>query len=203
MKNGTYWTDDKLYDLWVNIGVELMGGIITSILFLLILKALRPKIQISPKIAYEDITDENGNPKRNYTLKFYNKDRFFKCENVRIQLIVCRTFTAPGGKNLEVKQVKIKGSEVWSMEPFWNTKKKKKKGNDQNAMFAKLVLVDEDLDALWKEDHVFLTLKVSAKNSFSGFSKIFSEDYNHKASTVQKGVFRFGSSFDIVKPDSD
>ena len=53
---------------------------------------------------------------------------------------------------------------------------------------------EADLDKLWTKDTHSLKVVISARHTFSGFSRIYTKEYFSKEHTIHRGKFEFGKS---------
>lgn len=67
---------------------------------------------------------------------------------------------------------------------------------DINGEYAFQFICTDELEELWKENNN-VELRVKAKHSFSGFSKIKARRYYVFNNSVKKGSFKFGNTMEI------
>ncbi len=195
----SYWESFDWIGFWINIGIALVGGLFTSVFFLLLFWKLRPTLKISKNIVR--YTDSTG--KDIYQIKFYNQSRF-NAVDLKMELHICRPVSAPGGQNLEMKELELEDKDMWYLSNFEDVvgkRKRNKKVKSQYASFAKLVSITEkDFEKLWRSNESsYLSFKVSARHGFSGFHRVVRQSYHDVHSSLQEGKFKNGNTFDIAK----
>lgn len=180
-------------DIIVHLGIEIVVGLLVSFLFLrYILYYLRPRIQISPQIAYND---EDG--VRTYWFKIVNHSRYegFDLEfNVEV---ITMEAAGQNGFNLKIVQhVELNKKEFSSIAGFQSNKQIKKRKTTAPHCFQ--VRTIENLHQILNDHGNFIRLHVSLKHGLSGISKSFEQQYAYN-SPIHKGVFAFGNQYDVVK----
>ena len=149
------------------------ASLLSTIVFAYILFGLlKPKIEISDSIAYQD----DGN-KKIYKIKFYNKS-MFKAFDVKYELLSCRESEAT--KNTEGVNVKITNVRLVNSEFLFVSKyKSSKKGRYANNCV--LVTVKEsDLKSLVSKENSYLEFRITLKHGFSNLSNTFTKNTEQK-----------------------
>ena len=179
--------------------VELFGGIMLSIMGLLLIWFLFPNVKIAPKIAYK--TKEGKNI---YNIKVINKSYLFQLVDINFELTMLKPKSTPKGMNLAIKKIHLVSDHVWFLSRRqgainrWFSK-------DLYATYAIVVTISSDFDLKkeWQdnsENGTCFDLKVIAKNNFSGITSITHEKFNHH-SCIKKGEYCHGNSLDIENCD--
>jgi len=165
--------------------LSLLVGIVTSILFLLILSRYRPIIEISQNIAkrYEKDIDKNV-----YSIKVINKTKY-PIVDVRVELILKTPVQTANGEVWRVRKIPLRIDSLLSLQKF--------NKNDDNARFAYRFATESDVDIIWKDEHQKITFRIFAKHSLSGFGGFFEIDYGLKRVSIIEGIFSKGNNFDI------
>ena len=97
----------------------------------------------------------------------------------------------PGGTVQVVMEVKLIEGNPLEIPGFYR--------KDKGATFTYRFTTNENLESIWKDDaHSYMRFRIFATDSFSGFGKVFRQDYYTKRNTIQEGHFEFGDSFKIV-----
>ncbi|NOX37708.1 MAG: hypothetical protein GXO78_09245 [Calditrichaeota bacterium] len=166
--------------------IGIFSSLIASFTFIFFLARLRPRIEISSKIAKR--IGENQNPE--YRIKIINRTPR-SIINIKAQLHLMAPVSTPGGIIMTSKEIKLKRDEIMEISRF-NKK-------DPLAGYAFRFVTFENIDEIWQDDtHFFLRFRIHATDSFSGFSRVFVKDYHKKRSSIKEGEFEFGNS---LNPD--
>ena len=182
---------DFLYDPYIT---ELSGGIMLSIMGLLLIWFLRPKVKISPEIAII-----NDNEKKIYKIKIINKSYIFQLVDIKFELTMLKPKSSPNGMNIAIKKVDLVSDHLWFLSRRQGMLNKIF-ANDTYATYA-IVITVKDFNILeeWKkEESSFFDLKVIAKNNFSGITSIIHQKFNHITS-IKQGEYCHGNSLEIKK----
>ena len=182
------------------ISIRVLCGLISSIIFLIIIFSLRPKIKIAPEIC--KTLDKDSNTFK-YFIKIINSSKFFKVIDINAELTRMIPSPSPkckensdkkkvGGNNLRLQKLILKHNHVWYL-----TKKSKK---SEHATYAYIFMVTENVEQTWENDKGdFLHFKIVARHGFSGFPKVITRHYIDKGSCIIEGRYAFGNTFDIIK----
>jgi hypothetical protein len=167
-----------------------ISSYISSYLFLKrFVNAKRPEIEISPQIAYHLNKKDNC---RYHYFKFVNKtdaDIF----DVSCELTFMKAINGVDGQNLV-------GDDVQLNDDFFSQINQKRR-DDVNSQHAYWIFTKTDVASMWEEqgNHSFLRLKIIAKHSLTGLSKVFYKDF-FKANVIIPGEFRQGDDLTVC-PD--
>jgi hypothetical protein len=177
-----------------NYVVELVGGIMLSIMGLILIWFLRPRVKISSNIS---LLEKDNNSF--YRIKVINSSYLFQLIDVQFELTMLTPKSTPNGMNLALKKIDLVSNHVWFLsrrQGFFNRLFSK----DSYATYAIVITVNRDFDLKneWKDNGTTFDLKVIAKNNFSGITSITHKKFNHY-SCIKKGVFSHGNSLEIVK----
>lgn len=174
--------NELLDNNWV---AEIAGGLITSIIFLVIVYYLRPSMKVSKKIVY------NEDDKR-YQIKVINNS-WFKVLDLYFEAYLIEPYQVPKGQNLHLKPLKLKNNRFSYLRgKYWFWEK------NRNSTHAITVSFEDDLSANWDEKKQFISFKVIAKHGLTGFPGIKKEHYNHKGTVIETGSFEWGDSLEII-----
>tara|TARA_R110002096_G_C14661308_1_gene728009 strand:+ start:12315 stop:12902 length:588 start_codon:yes stop_codon:yes gene_type:complete len=172
--------------------VEIFGGVVLSVMTILLIWFLRPRVRIAGKIS--KTTDKDGDVA--YVFKVMNKSRIFQLVDIKFELTKLTPNTTPHGMNIDIVTVPLRSSHIW----FLSRRKKKSKSNGDFATYAVLISPEKgyELEKEWKiERSSFYDLKVIAKNNFSGITSIMHKKFSHSKSSIKDGEFCHGNSLDI------
>jgi hypothetical protein len=169
-----------------NIITGIASSIISSLIWLYFFSMLRPKIDISPKIA-KDFSSLTEKPV--YIIKIINRKRC-PISEVRARLSLVSPLIIPGGQINQSTTIELKTNELFSLQGFDSK-------NKEAACFR--FTTYEDLESIWSDDEAqFVTMSVYAVDSLSGLGKAFEQKYTIKRNTIKGRSFVYGDSFEIV-----
>lgn len=170
----------------------LLTGLLTSLIFLILLYFLRPKIKISDCIA-EDENDSNI-----FRFKIINKS-FFSIYDIKVRMFQCNEINGINAKNTKFEKLELKVSNIWTIPPFNIRHLFQKEESEKNIKgktnYAATFRTDDAKMKEWgKDENTYLTVEILAKHGFSGFSKVFTKDYHSPKHKLKKGKFLSGNS---------
>ncbi|MCD4783177.1 MAG: hypothetical protein K8T10_05015 [Candidatus Eremiobacteraeota bacterium] len=171
------------YLLAIIIGV--LSSFVASLIFLLFLTRVRPNIVISNQIA-KSKSLKTG--ELVYIIRIINKTKR-PIIDIKAQLHLINLVVMPGGVIKNTKIIALKTSEIMEISKF--------DSKDKMWNYAYRFIVDENIETKWENSHSFLRFKISAKDSLSGFSRVFSKNYHTKINSIQEGKFEAGNSLEI------
>lgn len=171
------------YILAIIIGV--LSSAVASLIFLLFLNRIRPKIIISDQIARGKSTKGNII----YRIKVINKTSR-SIMDIKATLHRVRTVVVPGGTIPKVKEIPLKRSEIMELPKF--------DPKDKEANYAYRFITYENIEEIWEHDTMeYLRFRIYARDSLSGFGKVFIKDYHTKRNSIKEGDFEVGNSLEI------
>lgn len=173
-----------MIDHIVAITIGVLSSIVASLMFLLFLSRLRPKIVISPQIA----KGEGLKREMVYRVKVINKTGR-SIINIKAQLFLVKPSVRPGGITPTAKEIPIAKGEIMELSKF------DLKDKDDNYAFR--FRTYEDIKELWDNRQSFLRFKIYGIDSLSGFGKVFTQDYHTKRNSIKEGDFESGNSLEI------
>jgi len=166
------------------LALGVLGSLVASMIFLLIVRSFRPRLEISPQIA-EWGPQEN----RSQVIKIINKGPR-SVVDLRFELLLVTLKSVPDGILRSTKSVKLKKPEAFILYKFST--------NDRDAKFARRINIDEDLNEIWNaDDQQFLLFRVYAHDEVSGFAQLFEVEYRTKRNSLVEGQFHSGNTFSI------
>lgn len=171
--------------------IGLLGSLVASVIFLYyILTKLRPRIDISPYIAY--FKDLNVPDSKRYYFKIVNKSshaafdvRFRICELIR--------WPAANGKMHEQRKDLEVRKEYLSHVP----KYKKIRDGDTFAPHAIIITCLDDRKPILEDTNKCIELQVLLRHGLTGLSKVFHYEYSN-INSVKEGIFDFGNQLTIT-----
>jgi hypothetical protein len=171
------------YLLAIIIGV--LSSFVASLLFLFFLTGVRPNIVISDQIAK---SKSSTTGELVYIIKVINKTKR-PIIDIKAQLHLINLVVMPGGVIRNTNKIELKTSEIMEISKF--------DFEDKMANYAYRFVVNENIEQKWDNSQSFLRFKISAKDSLSGFSRVFGKNYHTKINSIQEGKFEAGSSLEI------
>ena len=94
-----------------------------------------------------------------------------------------------GGIIRNTNKIALKTSEIMEISKF--------DLKDEMANYAYRFIVNENIEKIWENSNSFLRFKISAKDSLSGFSRVFTKNYHTKINSIQEGKFEAGNTLEI------
>lgn len=170
------------YLLAIIIGVS--SSFVASIVFLYFLNMLRPKIIIS-----EQIVKNYNMGHVEYQIKIINKTRR-NIMNVQAHLFLITPTEISGGIIEKNDEIQLRTKTLTDMAKFND------KDETANNVFRFICEenIEEDLN---KNENSFLRFKISATDSLSGCTSVFSKDYKTIEKSIKEGEFEYGKSLKI------
>lgn len=155
-----------------------------SALFLYLRYSQRPKLQLSMKIAKTTI---GGNTV--YAFKVINSGRR-DAISVAAELFLIQPHVVEGGIGYNIMEIDLVRSKLFQLRPL------KKVGDKFGAVFE--FITTEDLESEWNGFiNSYLTFRVTAQDSISQFTKVFTSEFKSPESSIICGRFGKGGKMDI------
>lgn len=168
--------------------LALLLGVVSSGIFFLVLKRLRPSVKVSPVIA----KGQSLGKRTVYRVKIINKTRA-PLIDIQAQLHVFEDYPSQGGAIWKTVPIQLQRASPISIGPY--DKK------DPDADYAYRFLTFEDLDSVWSDDSKqFLRFRLLCRSAFSGISGFFQQDYKlPKRTSLVEGDFSKGDTFEVTR----
>lgn len=170
-----------LIEFGLNIVLGVVSGIVASIIFLLSLRKMRPKICISRHIVLKDDI---------YYFKFVNKSRH-DLFDIKLEASLLTPFGDINGQNLRAVDIKLMD------EVLFHIPKNQKDGKDPHNLFATRCRTTQDLIKDWDNESTYIQLTIIARHSVSGINRVFKQVYHSKGCISTDKNFIGGNSLDI------
>ena len=170
-------------DLLSNLLIGVVSGVAASTLFFVLLRRLRPRIEISPFIA----RSEQGGYTY-YDFKIVNLGARSAID-LRAHLVVATPTNVEGGPIYRTQGIELTKDAFFELGRFDE--------KDQNAYYALRFTTVEDIETLWKDDRSHIRLRIMATDAESGFSRAFMHDFRTKRNTIKNGQHEFGTSLAV------
>ena len=170
--------------IWSGV-IGVVSSVIASTVFLLGV-ARRPKLDISYKIAKS--TDAEGN--RYYAAKIVNRTRS-PLTDVRLRMSLLSPMPIEGGVVYDVKDLMLRTPDLLEIGAF--------DPRDLDASYAVRIALADDLDELWSQHYLQrVRFQVHATDSFTGYRKLFTQQYFVKELSLREGEFESGESLQVI-----
>ncbi|MBN1451276.1 MAG: hypothetical protein JW963_09695 [Anaerolineales bacterium] len=164
--------------------VPIVIGIITSWLFLL-MQRIPPNIQISPNIAKFKSKKHAG---YGYIVKILNKSKWAAVD-INVRFATMQSKIVPDGPIMRTSDFKLEKDSEFEIPGFDES--------DPEASAFRFITY-EDIETKWDDDKNFVIFVVYAKNSLTGFGKVFKQRYYLKRDAIRDGTFKKGKSMEIA-----
>ena len=170
-------------DILENLFIGVVSGVVASAAFFLLLRRLRPDIEISPLIA--KVTTGGYTY---YDFKIINRSRRAAID-IRVHCVLATPENVQGGPIYQTLGITLTKDTFFELGPYDR--------NDRDAYYALRFTTVDDLDTLWKDDRSHVRLRIMATDSESGFSRAFLRDFRTKRNSIHEGQHEFGDSLTV------
>ena len=111
--------------------------------------------------------------------------------NIRVQFLLRIKKNVPDGMLINNKFLNLKTDEMFEISEF--------NLGDKTAGYAKRFVCIDNIEEIWNDDNgAYLTFRLIATDSISGFQKVFKRSYYTKRTDIKEGSHRFGNSLDVA-----
>jgi hypothetical protein len=173
-------------DYLLSIILGVLSSLVASIVFLLAISRLRPRVKISESIA-------KGRSAVNadiYLIKVVNRGPR-PIINIKARLQLIRPINVPNGAIEQFVDIPLIGSDPLELVAFSK--------EDDMESYAYRFSTDDDLDTHWADDqYTYLRFTIFATDALSGFGKVFTQKYRLKRIVLKEGDFVKGQELMIV-----
>jgi len=166
----------------------LLTGIISSLcasaVFVFMMFSMRPKLQLSTKIAKTTI---GGNTV--YAFKVINAGKR-DAMSVIAELFLIQPHVVEGGTGYNVMEIDLVRNKLFHMRPL------KKVGDKFGAVFE--FITTEDLESEWNGfKNSYILFRVTAQDSISQFTHVFTSEFKSPEISIVNGRFGKGEKMNI------
>ena len=169
----------------ITILLGISTSFLASILYLLVLRRLKPHIEISDTIAVS--TEPDGNPA--LRIKCLNRAKR-SCINVEAELTRILPVNVEGGQIRKTEVLSLKRNHIFELGPY--------DLKDKDYWYDFRFVCRQDIFKIMSENpSVYLRMRILATDSVSGRTCVFSRNYYSLSSQVKKGAFPIGPSMEI------
>ncbi len=157
--------------------VGILSSVAASCIFLLCLYQLRPSIDFSPCIADQSaaigVTE--------YAFKIVNRSKW-SAVDLDIEVSLVTPIAIAGGTALKNTPIVLRKNHLFELQGY--DKK------DKDGRYALRFVTTDDLNNICKTESDYYVASVKARHAFSGFTKVFSQQFIK--SNIKKGKHAFG-----------
>lgn len=173
---------------------DIITGLYSSGIFLIVLSLLKPRLKICDKIASQN----NGGL---YYIKIVNKSVFFKVYDIQVRAWSTKTIPSTNGDNVEYTSITLRKDYQWVIDrlrfnhifqDIFHGNHRLSQSTDYAAQFSTTDNLNSTLT-----NHVSITVEVIAKHSLTGFTRVRSKTFKHPSDIVV-GEYRSGNSCKVV-----
>jgi hypothetical protein len=163
-----------------------LGGVVSSLIWLLLLRVLRPRVEIAPTISLS----ANRLGHEICRFKIVNRSRQ-AAVHLQIELDRVRIGAAVDGGQVDFRRsLPIKPAELMVLPRFSR--------RDRKATYAYRLTTREPIKELLNDGRYEVRLRIYAQHPMSGVGQTFSQVF--KAGSVHDGLFEHGRSMRVVRP---
>ena len=162
---------------WVDIFLSISTGFIGSLLVVLFLYSLRPRIEISHEVS-ERISESGPS----YGFKMINKTPY-SIFDVQIIVELITPKSVPGGQIISTDKLQLTNGKFFVVQKFDKA--------DKEARYAFRVRTSDNIRALWVADSQYLRISVVGRHALSGFYGVFQQSFFTKAD-IKVGSHQYG-----------
>ena len=166
--------------------VPIFIGLLTSLLFLLLISRIRPNIQISANIA--KVVSKKHLGKYGYVVKIINKSKRAVVD-VKVRFAIVQEKIVPDGLIMRTSDFVLEKDSEFEI-PGVDKK-------EPEASAFRFITYD-DIETKWNDEKTFLLFVVYAKDSLTGIGKVFTQRYYLKRVALKDGSFKVGASMEIA-----
>ncbi|MDQ1247755.1 MAG: hypothetical protein QG597_2126 [Actinomycetota bacterium] len=161
-----------------------LSSTIASLIWLLMLRRVRPRIEISPFIAEESINDSPQ-----WRLKLINRSRRAAVD-ISIEIVLIRAQSAANGSVNMTRAIPV------GRLPLMLPGKRWRSGSDDNCYRIRIHANPGNL--LTPDDGRYLRVRIMARDEVSGVGRLFEQRYAYLATSIVKGRFSKGQHFQVL-----
>jgi len=178
---------------------DVVTGLTSSAVFLLLLYFLKPRVRISDFISS---CYDNDAAQQRYYFKILNRSLFFKIYDIKVRAYSCENIPSHNGDDVIFKEIELKKTNQWVMarmnfkhlwQEFFIGDKRLNSRSDYAAQFSTYVNLSDVL-----KQKSYIRIEVLAKHSLTGFSIVKTKTYKH-VSNIKKGSFNSGNTCKIAE----
>ena len=171
--------------IFLSVVLGILGSVIASCIFLMVLREFRPNIEIGDNISkWKDI---DGNTI--YNLKILNKGKR-KAINLKFELLLVTKKSVPKGEMSTTKSINLKKPSAFILREY--------EKDSTEAHYARRIGSLDNIEELWSDDQrQYIIFRVYAHDEVSGLAKLFEKEFRTRRDSIKEGEFHFGDSFEI------
>lgn len=192
---------DFLNKLWESKTLaDIITGLYTSGIFLMVLTLLKPRIKICDRIAFQYIRTNPADKKYHYSFKIVNKSLLFKVYDLQVRAWTSRVEPSTNADDVSQAKIELVKDNTWVVDrlyfghlfqDFLVGDKRLEKRTNYAAQFSSY----DDIKGMITGG-AYITLEIIAKHSLTGFTRVMSKKYKHTGDII-KGTYYSGNSCKI------
>ncbi|WP_432712592.1 hypothetical protein [Pedobacter sp.] len=184
---------------------DVVTGLISSGIFLIILSLLKPNIEISDKISFIYTRPGTGRnapnpPKYRYYFKIVNNSILFRIYDIQVRAWSTETRPSQNSDDTYFKEIELVKNYQWVVnrlmplhlfQKVFNGERRLKYRTDYAAQFNTCDNLKQMID-----NGRSITIEIIAKHSLTGFTRVKYQTYKHSGDII-KGSFLSGNTCKI------
>lgn len=182
-KNSRHLEDAMDINIIKDIIVPIIIGVLASVCFLLLISRVKPRLEISKYIAYTHPNAQACLP-GSYVIKVINRSKRPATE-LRARLAIVQKQNVTGG---QINQ----STEFELLTCPFELAGKKGGTPAQLEESAFRFATNQNTETNWTGNN-FISFSVHAKDSLTGFGKVFPKEYYSRAGALREGEFEMGT----------
>lgn len=168
--------------VWPDIFLSVGTGFLGSLLVVLFLYTLRPRIEIS-----KEISEQIGESGPSYGFKMINKTPY-PIFDVQVIIELITPKSVPGGQIVSTRRLDLPKDKFIIVQKFNKP--------DPEAKYAFRVRTTEKLREIWTAESQYLRVSVLARHAMSGFYGVFQQSYFTRGD-IKVGSHQYGIGMHI------
>ncbi|NQZ06736.1 MAG: hypothetical protein HRT35_06190 [Algicola sp.] len=161
-----------------------IAGVIASAAFIFYLSRNKPALKLSKFIARRT---KNG--QKEFIFKIANTLPR-SCINVKVNAAIVKATNVEGGVNNCHENLNLVNSYLFRLSRYDK--------QDLQGYYAWRFVTTADLDDIWNSEEDTIEFQVMATDSYTGFSKVFSQIFRLKRNSIKDGAHKFGLEMDVT-----
>jgi len=174
-------------EILIAITLGILGSIIASFIMIFMMFNIKPKISISPEIAW----GKNNDGITTYKIKVVNNSKR-PVIDLQAELQIVRLFNTPTGISKDSLNIPLRKAQVMMLSSYGKS--------NHSDDFSFRFLTEEPLMDKWEDKNgSFLRFHLRATDSLSGHTSVISKLYYMKSASLIHGIHEDGRSLSVVK----
>ncbi|GGK42158.1 hypothetical protein GCM10010124_38690 [Pilimelia terevasa] len=174
---GQAWSDQAVAG-----GLGVASGLLTSVIWLVALRRVRPRLELSPHL----VRDPAAKVTR---IKVVNRSRRAVVEVSYEMAVICQQRTRGGMANMR--------RVVTSRNPPPLYIPGRRRGSDNNTL--RIMFPDDLSTRLENDDGIYIRFRIYGKDEVSGLGRAFQSTYHEPRADFRNGKWAVGQTFEVVE----